>query len=199
MLGAHLLADAVGAEARHRAAHEQAGLVDGVTQVGSRVAQHDQVARLGHEGAHVTDVAAHHDGDALHGDAAAGRGVALDDHQAAVARRPRRLAGVAGDAHRPRHDVLGQAGTGVAVHGHGGLLVHARAVVAPVALDGDRQRGVEAGPQGVRSLGVVHGEGAAGGLVECPVDRPDAAGAGVQHDGAERRVRGRHSDSRDQV
>jgi hypothetical protein len=71
--------------------------------------QHDEVARLRHEGRHVPDIAVHHDVDALHRDAAARAGIALDDQQPAMARGPGILAGVAFDDDGARHHVLGHA------------------------------------------------------------------------------------------
>ena len=55
MLVAQLLLDAVGAEARDRAAHVDARLVDRVAERVARVAADDEAAALGHERAHVAD------------------------------------------------------------------------------------------------------------------------------------------------
>ena len=101
VLVAQLLLDAVGAEARDRAADVEVRLVDRVAERVAGVAADDEAAALRHERAQVADRAADDDVDALHRDAAARARVAVDDEQAAVAGRAGRLARVAVDDDRP--------------------------------------------------------------------------------------------------
>ena len=68
--------------------------------------QHNQVARLRHEGAHVTDVAMHHDVDRPSSKCRSGGSIALDHQQPAATSRPGILAGVAFDDDRAGHHVF---------------------------------------------------------------------------------------------
>ena len=157
VLVAHLLLDAVGAEARDRAAHVQVRLVDRVAERLARVAADDEPALLRHERAHVPDRAAHHDVHALHRDPAARRRVAAD-HDAARRGRWRRPTGSRCPPRRPSPDMMfsAHAHARVAVHADGRLLVHAGAVVAGVALDLDLDRRVDPDGDRVRAARVEH-------------------------------------------
>src|SRR5690349_5095695 len=140
---AHLLLDAIRTEATHAAAHEQARLVYGIAERLARVAEHDKVAGLRHEGAEMAHRALDDDVDAFHRDAAARRGVAIDNQHAAAPARSRGLAGIALHMHVAGHHVLGHAGAGAALDDHGGAFVHPGTVIADMSLDIDRHRGIE--------------------------------------------------------
>ena len=87
MLVAQRLLDAVGAEAVHLAAHEEARLVERVAKRVACVAEHHEGSGLRHEGRHMPDRAFDHDVDAAGRDAAAGRRIAVDQQQSAAASR----------------------------------------------------------------------------------------------------------------
>src|ERR1700751_1459470 len=61
MLLLELFLDAVRAQALHRAAHEKARLVKGIAERLAGIAQHNEPARLRHEGAHMADRPLDHD------------------------------------------------------------------------------------------------------------------------------------------
>ena len=64
MLIAKRLLDAIGAEAVHRAAHEEARLVERVAERVAGIAEHHEGSGLRHEGRHMPDRAFDHDVDA---------------------------------------------------------------------------------------------------------------------------------------
>jgi hypothetical protein len=125
-----------------------------VAQRLARVAAHDEVARLRHEGRHVPDGPVHNDVDPLHRDTAAGTGIALDNQKPAMARGAGILARVAFHDHGAGHHVLGHARPDRPRHTDRRLLVHAAAVVTGGAPHGDVDRRVEANGDGVAALGV---------------------------------------------
>ena len=154
MLGTHFLFDAVGTQRFDRAAHEQARLVDAVAQRVACIAADNEVAGLGHEGAHMADIAVHDDVDALHRDTAARAGVTLDDQRAAIGGGAGVLAGITFNDDGAAHHVLGDTGAGRTVHMHGGLLVHAGAVIAGRAFDVHLDRGVQTDSDRVTAPGI---------------------------------------------
>src|ERR1700676_422704 len=88
------LLDAIRPDAPDAAAYVEIRLVDRIPERLSGVAEHDQIARLGHEGRQVADRSLDDDIDALHRDPAARRGVAVDHQQAAASGGAGRLGGV---------------------------------------------------------------------------------------------------------
>jgi len=158
VLVAKRLLDAVGAEAVHLAAHEEARLVQRVAERVAGIAKHDERPGLGHERRHMSDRALDHDVDASGRDAAAARGIAIDHEQTTAAGGTRRRGSVTFDVHPARHHVLGNAHSGAAIDDDIGALVHARAVIAGVAVDLDRDGGINAGSDGMPAAGIDDAE-----------------------------------------
>jgi hypothetical protein len=90
-----LFLNAIRAQALHPAAHKEARLINGIAESLAGITQHDQRARLRHEGAHVADRALDHDVGALERDAASRGRAAVDHQQAAIGGGAGGLAGVA--------------------------------------------------------------------------------------------------------
>lgn len=148
VLRTHLLLDAVGAETLDRAAYEELGLVEAVTQGIARIAEHDEVARLAHESRHMADISVDDDIDAFHRDAAARRRIALYDEQAAAPGSARILAGIAFDHDFAGHHVFRDARSCRAVNRDRSAIVHAGAIVADGAVHIDHDGTVD--PDGDR-------------------------------------------------
>ncbi len=137
-------------------AHPQPRLIQAVAEIFARLAQHHQIARLGHEGAHrailpFTTIS-------MPFIEMPQRAEALPSITSRPPRpvAPRRLAGIAFDPHFPRHHVLGDAGAGIAMHDHLAQLVHPGAVISDRSVDLDGDGMIQARGDGVFAAGVDH-------------------------------------------
>src|SRR4029453_2680464 len=156
MLIPHRLLDAIGTEALDRPAHEEPRLVERIAKRIPRIAEHNEIAGLGHECAHMANRAPHHDFDALHRDAATRRGIAVDAEQSAAPCGACRLARIPRDMHKAAHHVLGDAGACAAMNQYGRKLVHASAVIADRPVDLDRDWYIETGGNPVPAGGMIN-------------------------------------------